>query len=112
VGLVLTGLAGGGKSAFLAHRVERLLRPPSDGIPQDRDVRENPNLVFFLRGNGIAPREGGVSLYRDVAEKLGLATTPGRGIATFGELLDHLHQKWKDDRVAGRRPIRVVDGLN
>jgi hypothetical protein len=112
VGLVLTGLAGSGKSAFLAHRVERLLRPPADGIPQDQDVRENPNLVFFLRGNGIAPRPGGVSLYRDIAEKLGIATTPGKGIATFGELLDHLHQKWKDDRVAGRWLILVVDGLN
>jgi hypothetical protein len=92
-GLVLTGLAGSGKSAFLAQRVERLMGPVAGGNPQDPDVREKANLVFFLRGNGIAPRAGGISLYRDIAEKLGIATASGEGIATFGELLDHLDQK-------------------
>jgi tetratricopeptide (TPR) repeat protein len=112
VGLVLTGLAGSGKSAFLARQVERLMSPVTDGIPQDQDRRENPNLVFFVRGNGIAPREGGVSLYRDIAEKLGISTRPSEGIATFGELLDHLNEKWEGDRVEGRRLTLVVDGLN
>jgi tetratricopeptide (TPR) repeat protein len=111
-GVVLSGLAGSGKSAFLAQRVARLLEPDRDAIPQDPDVRDNPNLVFFLRGSGIAPRAGGLSLYRDVAEKLGISTHPGSGIATFGELLAHLNTKWKDDRVAGRRLILVIDGLN
>ena len=59
-----------------------------------------------------SPCAGGLSLYRDVAEKLGIATHPGSGIATFGELLAHLNTKWKDDRVAGRRLILVIDGLN
>jgi hypothetical protein len=112
-GLILTGPAGGGKSAFLAQRVAQLMEPPRDpGVDQDPDPRANPNVVFFLRGNGIASREGSVSLYRDIAEKLGVATTPGKGIATFGELLDHLNRQWKNDRVADRRLILVIDGLN
>jgi tetratricopeptide (TPR) repeat protein len=111
-GVVLSGLAGSGKSAFLAQRVARLLEPDREAIPQDPDVRDNPNLVFFLRGSGIAPRAEGFSLYRDIAEKLGISVHSGNGIATFGELLAHLHAKWKDDRVAGRRLILVIDGLN
>ena len=113
VGLVLTGAAGSGKSAFLAHRVERLMSPPAPpAIPQDQDVRENPNLVFFLRGSGVAPRLGGISLYRDIAEKLGISAREGSGIATFGELLAHLDAKWKQDRITDRRLILVLDGLN
>ena len=113
VGLVLTGPAGSGKSAFLAHQVERLMAPPA-GLkdPQDYDVRAHPNLVFFLRGSGILQPEGGVSLERDVAEKLGVSARPGHGIATFGELLQHLSERWKQDRVKDRRLILVLDGLN
>ena len=113
VGLVLTGPAGSGKSAFLAHQVERLMAPPA-GVkdPQDYDVRAHPNLVFFLRGSGILQPEGGVSLERDVAEKLGVSARPGHGIATFGELLQHLNERWKQDRVKDRRLILVLDGLN
>jgi len=113
VGLVLTGPAGSGKSAFLAHQVERLMAPPA-GVkdPQDYNVRAHPNLVFFLRGSGILQPEGGVSLERDVAEKLGVSARPGHGIATFGELLLHLNERWKQDRVKDRRLILVLDGLN
>ena len=113
VGLVLTGPAGSGKSAFLAHQVERLMAPPA-GVkdPQDYDVRAHPNLVFFLRGSGILQPEGGISLERDVAEKLGVSARPGHGIATFGELLQHLNERWKQDRVKDRRLILVLDGLN
>ena len=113
VGLVLTGPAGSGKSAFLAHQVERLMAPSAGAKdPQDYDVRAHPNLVFFLRGSGILQTEGGVSLERDVAEKLGVSARPGHGITTFGELLQHLNERWKQDRVKDRRLILVLDGLN
>lgn len=55
-GLILIGLAGAGKSAFLARQVEQLLQQ------SDTEAgRENPNLVLFLRGNGIALRPEGMS---------------------------------------------------
>ena len=53
--------------------------PASPGVDQDPDPRANPNVVFFLRGNGIAMRDDGVSVYRDVAEKLGVSTRSGQG---------------------------------
>lgn len=113
-GLVLVGLAGSGKTALLAHLVERLL-----ARPEDEAGRDNPNLVLFLRGNGVALRPGGMSLFADVAEKLGLAVegaatrASGKGgFSSFRELLDHLHGRWKQDRVSGRRLILVLDALN
>jgi tetratricopeptide (TPR) repeat protein len=113
-GFVLTGLAGTGKTAFLARQVERLLAQTGDDAG-----RESPNLVLFLRGNGIALRTEGMSLFRDVAEKLGLLVEgtsmkarSGGGFSSFRELLDHLHIRWKQDRVLGRRLILVLDALN
>ena len=84
-GLVLIGLAGAGKTAFLARQVEILLQQPGEAMD-----RENPNLVLFLRGNGIALRPEGMSLFRDVAEKLGIAvegaTTRARSGGGFSRL--------------------------
>jgi tetratricopeptide (TPR) repeat protein len=116
-GFVLTGLAGAGKTAFLARQVAALLEQPSVQID-----RENPNLVLFLRGDGIAIRPEGLSLFHDVTEKLGIAVEGApskkdkkesdRGFSSFRELLDHLHSRWKEDRVPGRRFILVLDALN
>jgi tetratricopeptide (TPR) repeat protein len=116
-GLVLIGLAGAGKTACLAHQVQQLLEQEDPTRPD----RENPNLVFFLRGNGIALRPGDrVSLFEDVTEKLGIAVDPaaasrrksGKGLSSFRELLEHLHSRWRADRVDNRRLILVLDGLN
>ncbi len=110
---MLTGRAGSGKSVFLAQQVERLMALPAEAKdPQDYDVQAHPNLVFFLRGSGIVPREQSVSLEREVAEKLGVSARPGQGITTFGELLQHLNERWKQDRVKDRRLILMLDGLN
>jgi len=115
-GFVLAGLAGAGKTAFLARQVERLLEQP-DHLAS----HENPNLVLFLRGQGILvrPTELGVSLFHDLAEKLGVAvegaTVKHRkegGFSSLGELFAHLHAKWKDDKLEGRRLILVLDALN
>ncbi|MFO1419591.1 MAG: tetratricopeptide repeat protein [Candidatus Competibacteraceae bacterium] len=117
-GLVLIGLAGSGKTNLLAHVVEQLLE-----IPDTTTERENRNLVLFLRGNGIALRPEGMSLFRDVAEKLGVAVTAAAtqdkakpsataGFSGFRELFDHLHGQWQDDRVDGRRLVLVLDALN
>jgi tetratricopeptide (TPR) repeat protein len=108
-GLLLVGLVGAGKTAFLARQVEALLRQPAAG--DEAVVRENPNLVLFLRGNGVLPRPEGMSLFRDVAEKLGVAVG-GKGFGSFRELLDHLHLQWRKDRVEGRRLILLFDALN
>jgi bifunctional DNase/RNase/tetratricopeptide (TPR) repeat protein len=117
-GLVLVGLAGAGKTALLARKVEELVRPgPGTDVPD----RESPNLVLFLRGNGLTLRSDGVSLFRDVAERLGVAveglpltgrSRPRGGFSSFRELLDHLHRAGRDDRVAGRRLVLVFDALN
>jgi hypothetical protein len=87
-GFLLVGLAGFGKTAFLARQVEQLLGTTSQ--PTDR---ENPHLVFFLRGNGVVLRAEGMSLFRDVAEKLGVAVVgavtksrSGGGFSSFREL--------------------------
>ncbi len=117
-GLVLVGLAGSGKTNLLAHVVEQLL-----AVPEELAERENRNLVLFLRGNGIALRPEGMSLFRDVAEKLGVAVTATEtkdkakpsttaGFSSFRDLFKHLHKEWKDDRVDGRRLILVLDALN
>jgi tetratricopeptide (TPR) repeat protein len=117
-GLVLIGLAGSGKTNLLAHQVEQWL-----AVPEELAKRESRNLVLFLRGNGIAPRPEGMSLFRDVAEKLGVAVTAAvardtakpsttAGFSSFRELLAHLHGQWKNDRVEGRRLILVLDALN
>ncbi len=72
-GLILVGLAGAGKTALLARQVESLLAAEAD-----QPGRENPNLVL-LRGDGIALRAEGMSLFRDVAEKRGSPwKAPGR----------------------------------
>jgi hypothetical protein len=107
-------MAGSGKTALLARRVEQWLAggQPLPGAPLNPEAeRENPNLVLFLRGDGIALRPEGVSLYRDVAEKLGVAVG-AKGIGDFAELFEHLHAKFKDDRVLDRRLILVLDALN
>ena len=106
-GFLLVGVAGAGKTAILARQVERLLQSPGN----DEAGRVNPNLVLFLRGNGLALRPAGVSLFRDVIEKLGTAAGPS-GFSSFRELLDHLHGRWKQDRVPGRRLVLVLDALN
>ncbi len=115
-GFVLAGLAGAGKTAFLARQVERLLEQPDHLAPH-----ENPNLVLFLRGQGILvrPTAEGVSLFHDLAEKLGVAvegaTVKHRkegGFSSLSELFAHLHAKWKDDKLEGRRLILVLDALN
>ena len=115
-GFVLAGLAGAGKTAFLARQVERLLDQPDHLAPH-----ENPNLVLFLRGQGILvrPTAEGVSLFHDLAEKLGVAvegaTVEHRkkgGFGSLSELFAHLHAKWKDDKLEGRRLILVLDALN
>jgi hypothetical protein len=67
--------------------------------------------VLFLRGDGIALRPEGISLFRDVAEKLGVSVG-AKGIGDFSELFQHLHQKWRSDRVVDRRLILVLDALN
>jgi tetratricopeptide (TPR) repeat protein len=106
-GFLLAGAAGSGKTAFLAHHVARLTRA-GERLSQ----RENPNLVLFLRGNGLYPREHGeVSLFRDVAEKLG-AAVGGKGVGSFAELFDQLHKGWAKDKVAGRRFLLVLDAVN
>jgi tetratricopeptide (TPR) repeat protein len=115
-GFVLGGLAGAGKTAFLARQVERLLDQPGHSAPH-----ENPNLVLFLRGQGILVRSlaEGVCLFHDIAEKLGVAVqgAPARqrregDFSSLRELLDHLHTKWKVDKLEGRRLILVLDALN
>jgi tetratricopeptide (TPR) repeat protein len=115
-GFVLAGLAGAGKTAFLARQVERLLDQPDQ-----LSSHENPNLVLFLRGQAILvrPSAAGVSLFHDLAEKLGVAvegtTVKHRkdgGFSSLSELFAHLHQKWKDDKLEGRRLILVLDALN
>ncbi|MBV9126151.1 MAG: tetratricopeptide repeat protein [Planctomycetes bacterium] len=114
-GLILAGFAGVGKTAFLARQVERLL------APEEADAgRDHLNLVLFLRGDGIAHRPGGVSLFQDVAEKLGVAvdgvaTTRARregGFSSFRDLLEHLHQRWLQDRLEGRRFLLILDAVN
>ncbi len=74
---------------------------------------------MFLRGNGILVRPEGMSLFRDLAEKLGVAvegsTAKHRkdgGFSTFRSMLEHLHRVWRTDRVPGRRLILVLDALN
>jgi len=122
-GFVLAGLAGAGKTAFLARQVERLLEQPDHLAPH-----ENPNLVLFLRGQGILvrPTAEGVSLFHDLAEKLGVAVEEEtvkhweetvkhckkRGFGSLSELFAHLHARWKDDKLEGRRLILVLDALN
>ena len=115
-GFILAGLAGAGKTAFLSRQVEKLL-----GQTGEDSGRENSNLVLFLWGNGIAlrPPGEGMSLFRDVAEKLGLmvegTSTRARsrgGFSSFRELLDHLHRRWRQDPVHGRRLILILDALN
>lgn len=92
-GFLLIGLAGAGKTAVFARLVAQLLQTGGD-----ETRRDNRNLVLFLRGNGIALRPEGMSLFRDVAEKLGVAveaaTTArrkGGGFSGFRELLTQLH---------------------
>jgi tetratricopeptide (TPR) repeat protein len=169
-GFVLAGLAGAGKTAFLARQVERMVnphlrsqfregeppceptsdsartepRPPearhadsdrtsaaADGPPgvagtplrhqQTLAPHENPNLVLFLRGQAVLVRPSGtgVSLFHDIAEKLGVAlegsTVKQRkegGFSSMSELLAHLHAKWRDDKLEGRRMVLVLDALN
>ncbi len=115
-GFVLAGLAGAGKTAFLARQVERLL-DQSGHLP----AHENPDLVLFLRGQGILvrPTEEGVLLFHDLAEKLGVAvegaTVKHRkqgGFSSLAELFAHLHAKWKEDKLEGRRLILMLDALN
>jgi tetratricopeptide (TPR) repeat protein len=113
-GFLLIGAAGAGKTAFLARQVEQLLAQT-----QDDAGRENPNLVLFLRGNALTVAPGGVSLFRDVAERLGVAVQGatlgarrGDGFTSLRELLSHLDQRWGQDRVLGRRCILVLDALN
>ncbi len=113
-GFILTGFAGGGKTAFLARQVEGLLKATGEEA-----TRENPNLVLFLRGNAITVRSQGLSLFRDLAERLGIAVEgastkvrKGGGFSIFRELLDHFHRLWKQDRVEGRRLILIFDALN
>ncbi len=115
-GFILTGAAGAGKTAFLAHEAEKLLMSGRGNAE-----RENPNLILFLRGNGIVLRPDGMSLFKDIAEKLGVAVTGTKatlnkkkdeGFSSFRELLMHLHSGWKDDRVPGRRFIIILDALN
>lgn len=81
-GLIVTGAAGAGKTALLARRVAALLAPaggPAPGGPAAPEAdRANPNIVLFLRGNGIALRPAGVSLFRNVAEKLGVSVGENR----------------------------------
>ncbi len=112
-GLLLLGTAGSGKTALLARRVERLLaRPTSADAPADPEAdRGNPNVVLFLRGNGIALRPDGVSLFRDVAEKLGVSVGE-KGVGSFDELFAHLHTGFVKDQVPGRRLVLVFDALN
>ena len=113
-GLLLLGTAGSGKTALLARRVEQLLARPdaSPDAPADPDAdRGNPNVVLFLRGNGIALRLDGVSIYRDVAEKLGVSVGD-KGIGSFDELFAHLHKGFVSDQVKGRRLVLVFDALN
>ena len=112
-GLILLGTAGSGKTALLARRVEHLLaRPTSPDVPADPEAdRGNPNVVLFLRGNGIALRPDGVSLFRDVAEKLGVSVGE-KGVGSFDELFAHLHTGFVKDQVPGRRLVLVFDALN
>jgi tetratricopeptide (TPR) repeat protein len=115
-GLVLAGLAGAGKTAFLARQVERLLEQPDHLAPH-----ENPNLVLFLRGQAVLvrPTDTGVALFHDIAEKLGVALEGSavkhrkeEGFTALSELLADLHAKWKEDKLEGRRLILVLDALN
>jgi tetratricopeptide (TPR) repeat protein len=114
-GLVLVAQGGAGKTALLARQVEHLLAAPDDELD-----RENPNLVLYLRGSSVAVRPNGMDLFRDMAEILGLATGAAAakasrssgGFSNFRELCDHLHRRWKEDRVEGRRLILVLDALN
>jgi len=101
-GLVLVGPGGAGKTAFLARQVEALLGWADGSRDRPDERRDNPNLVLFLRGDGLYPRGEAVSLFHDVAEKLGVAVG-GKGLGSFVELLNHLHGRWQKDRaeVAG-----------
>jgi bifunctional DNase/RNase/tetratricopeptide (TPR) repeat protein len=109
-GFLLVGLAGSGKTAFLASQVADLLHQEPSGR-EERADRANPNTVLFLRGNGILLRAEGMSLFRDVAEKLGVAVSE-KGFQSFRELFDHLHHQARKDRIEGRRLLLVLDALN
>jgi bifunctional DNase/RNase/tetratricopeptide (TPR) repeat protein len=109
-GFILVGLAGSGKTAFLASQVADLLHQDAPGR-EERADRDNPNIVLFIRGNGILLRAEGMSLFRDVAEKLGVAVSE-KGFKSFRELFDHLHNQARKDRIEGRRLILVLDALN
>jgi tetratricopeptide (TPR) repeat protein len=123
-GLVVTGSAGAGKTAFLANQVDMLLSATeADAVP-GKPPPPNPNLVLFLRGDGILSRDGKtISLFRDVAEKLGIAVDGAQvevskkgaakaGFKNFRELFEHLHQRWLKDEVKNRKLIFVLDALN
>ncbi|MEZ6140855.1 MAG: hypothetical protein R3B84_09815 [Zavarzinella sp.] len=98
--LLLLGTAGSGKTALLARWVEQLLNTlgnsPNTLADPEAD-RGNPNVVLFLRGNGIALRPDGVSLFGDVAEKLGVSVGE-KGIGSFDELFAHLHTGFLKDQ--------------
>ena len=68
-----------GENRLPGAAVEALL-----GEPTASGDRENPNLVMFLRGDGIAPRTE-MSLFRDLAEKMGIAVegTVARGLVPW-----------------------------
>jgi hypothetical protein len=116
-GLILAGPAGSGKTAFLAREVAALVGPAAD----EGNGRPGWDIVLFMRGDGLAIRESGeVSLFRDVADRLGIAVEgaqlrarkPESGFSTFRELLDYLHVRWTKGEAPTGRLVLVLDALN
>ena len=110
--MLLTGLAGTGKSAVLCDVARRLLEGESEddtAAAPSRGARED--LVYFVRGDSMV-REvaaGGNRLLGDFLHKIGLE--PG-DLPTFASFFSALKAKRKEDRVEGRRFVILLDGLN
>ena len=106
-GFLLIGEAGTGKTAWAAHVAQQLL---SEGIEDEGTAdREGRNLLFFLRGDGIVARPEGNILFLNLSEKIGLKAGD---FSNFRELLEHLDNKWAQDRVQGRRLVLLLDAIN
>lgn len=98
--ILFSGRAGSGKTSLLCDAVRRFLE----------DVQHEEHLIFFVRGDGLtAEIEGSNLLLANLLYKIGLRPTQ---FATFAEFFAFLESKRKDDRLADRRFVIVLDAVN